>query len=323
VKRAVVVVPVLVLGVFVVLLFEARTNSARDSSAPGTTPPANTAPASSTPIALDGPLVVDESDTSESQIEPVTTGPPTPIDARRATVRFISDGDSFDITWSDTSERDEVRLIGINAPEGDACFGNRARSVLRSLIEDQTVDIQVSYRDEFGRILGDVWVDDLYVNAMMIEVGGAVALTDASDHADALAAAQIRAQDATRGLWDPQLCGSDPELRVVIVDINADADGRDDENPNGEWIDILNDGEDVVDLSGWSIRDESTRHRFLFPTSFLLAPNERVRVFSGCGDDSTFDLYWCDGNPVWNNAGDTGFLVDAEGLFVDTFDYGS
>jgi competence protein ComEC len=74
-------------------------------------------------------------------------------------------------------------------------------------------------------------------------------------------------------------------------------------------------------VNDWSIRDESTRHRFFFPNGFVLAGNGQVRVFSGCGDDDATSLYWCDGDPVWNNSGDTAFLVDQHGRFVDTLGY--
>ena len=86
---------------------------------------------------------------------------------------------------------------------------------------------------------------------------------------------------------------------------------------------IRNDGEAAVDLSDWSLRDESTRHRFEFP-SVRLNPDERVRVRTGCGenelDDDPIELFWCDPEaPVWNNGGDTAFLLDLNGGTADYF----
>lgn len=248
--------------------------------------------------------------------------PGPPQDARPATLRRLADGDSFDITWSDTGEQDEVRLFGINAPEGDACFGQEARSVLDVLIGDDGLLIEiVEDEDDFRRVLGNVWVGDIFINATLVELGAALALSDGGQHARLITDAQERAESAGAGLWSPDRCGPPAAAALRIVWIESDAPGRDDQNKNGEWIQIANDGPTPVDMTGWSIRDESTRHRYSFPANFMLAAGAEVRVFSGCGDDGVDELYWCDADPVWNNGGDTGFLVDADGRFVDTRSY--
>lgn len=248
--------------------------------------------------------------------------PGPPQGARPATLRRLADGDSFDITWSDTGEQDEVRLFGINAPEGDACFGQEARSVLDVLIGGDELLIEiVEDQDDFGRVLGNVWVGDIFINATLVELGAALALSDGGQHAQLITDAQARAKSAGAGLWGPDSCGPPAVTAVRIVWIESDAPGRDDQNKNGEWIKIANDGPTAVDMTGWSIRDESTRHRYSFPTGFTLEAGAEVRVFSGCGDDGVDELYWCDADPVWNNGGDTGFLVDADGRFVDTRSY--
>jgi len=41
----------------------------------------------------------------------------------------------------------------------------------------------------------------------------------------------------------------------------------------------------------------------------------------GLCDNTADSLYWCDGDPVWNNGGDTGFLVDPDGRFADSLSY--
>lgn len=246
--------------------------------------------------------------------------PTPPADARPATVRRLADGDSFDITWTDTGENDEVRLFGVNAPEVNACFGQDARSVLDVLIGGDELLIETIERDEFFRVLGNVWVGDIFVNATMVELGAALTLSDGGEHAQLISDAQERAKASASGLWSPDTCGATiSALRIVWIE--SDAPGRDDQNMNGEWIRIANEGSVLVDLTGWSIRDESTRHRYSFPSGFTLAGGAEVRVFSGCGNDGASELYWCGEDPVWNNGGDTGFLVDAAGRFVDTRSY--
>lgn len=247
--------------------------------------------------------------------------PPAPADARPAAIERLADGDSFDIRWIDTDESDEVRLFGINAPEANACFGDVARGLLDIETSGKELLVETIERDEFGRIISNVWVGDVLLNLRMVELGAAVALTDGSQHAAVIKDAQQTAQTSESGLWDPTFCGADEQAQLVILEIFENAPGQDNLNPNGEWIDIGNVGELAVDMTGWSIRDESTRHRFFFPDGFELAGGATVRVFSGCGRDDASELYWCDGDPVWNNAGDTAFLVDPDGGFVDTLGY--
>jgi hypothetical protein len=68
-------------------------------------------------------------------------------------------------------------------------------------------------------------------------------------------------------------------------------------------------------MTGWTLRDESSTHRYVFG-DLQLPPDAVVRVRSGCGEDRGFDLVWCASDPVWNNAGDTALLQDAAGNIV-------
>ena len=80
-------------------------------------------------------------------------------------------------------------------------------------------------------------------------------------------------------------------------------------------------GDADANLTGWSLRDESTRHRYEFP-DVNVAPGQLVRVRTGCGTDEVgsgqIELFWCDPEPpVWNNGGDTAFLLDFNGSIAD------
>lgn len=244
-----------------------------------------------------------------------------PAGLPQAVVVRLADGDSFDITWLDDDRFDEIRLIGINAPEGGACFGDDARTLLANLIQDRVIAVDGVQRDDFGRLLANVWVDQIFVNGYLVEQGAALALTSDGAYATQIASFQLSAEEAQRGLWSPSECGSLGERSIRIATIEFDAPGPDNQRPNDEWIEIENDGNAPIDLTGWSIRDESTRNRFRFPDGFRLDGGASVRVRSGCGADDDDELYWCAGDPVWTNAGDTGFLVDPSGSFVDTYAY--
>ena len=241
-----------------------------------------------------------------------------PDDAEPATVVSVTDGDTIRVS-REGGLNSAVRLIGINSPETGECFVDEAAQVLATLVPEGTVigmTRDVSEVDEFGRLLRYLWRDGMFVNEEMVRLGAAIAGRYPPDTsmAETLERAQVEASEAQRGLWDPEACGPRSDAELSIAELEFDAPGDDSLNLNQEWIVIRNDGTGPVDLSGWGIRDESARNRYLFPDSFILAPGETVTVRSGCGDDSETDLHWCSvGSAIWNNDGDTAFLHDASG----------
>ena len=102
---------------------------------------------------------------------------------------------------------------------------------------------------------------------------------------------------------------------VRIAQVHADAAGDDWENPNDEYVVLENAGGESIDLSGWTISDESGK-TYTVPDGVSLAPGDTVTVHSGDGTDTAADLYWDAGRPVWNNGGDTVTIRNAEGARV-------
>ena len=129
--------------------------------------------------------------------------------------------------------------------------------------------------------------------------------------------AESAAFEAGLGRWQPDACGPVVAAELAITDLEPDAPGDDSANANGEWIEIANRGDAAADLTGWAIQDESSSHRFGFPSDFVLRPADTVRIYSGCGQQSITELYWCDTDPVWTNRGDTAYLLDPSGNVVD------
>ncbi|WP_233559413.1 MULTISPECIES: lamin tail domain-containing protein [unclassified Halorubrum] len=99
---------------------------------------------------------------------------------------------------------------------------------------------------------------------------------------------------------------------LAVAAVNADAEGADGENLNDEYVVFENTGEEPIDLSGWNVADEAG-HSYEFPEGFALDAGATVTLRTGSGADTETDLYWGAGSPVWNNAGDTVILSDAEG----------
>ncbi len=102
---------------------------------------------------------------------------------------------------------------------------------------------------------------------------------------------------------------------VSICAAQPDAPGEDNDNLNGEWIKICNDGDTDIDMSGWEIVNDMGNF-YEIPDGFILKAGSFVFVYTGSGTDTENSLYW--GNPVevWNNFGDLLTLLDNEGNTV-------
>lgn len=263
------------------------------------------------------------------------TGPPTAVSeeairgtaepAEPAELVVVVDGDTLDVRIAGVVER--VRLIGVNAPERDECLYAEATEGLVDLLGEGSLRFEsdTSDRDQYGRLLRYVWAGGTLVNERLVLDGLAIAQRYEPDTtmAERFETAQDRATDRGAGLWGAAACGgAAPRTALSIVAIESDAPGDDSQNLNGEWAVIANDGSDPVDLTGWILKDESSSHRFSFPARFQLGASSRVTVFSGCGTDTAAELFWCkSGSAVWNNGGDTGFLLDPSGNIVTALGY--
>lgn len=240
------------------------------------------------------------------------------------TVERVSDGDSL---RADSAQGElEIRLLGVNAPERDDCFGDAAADELRSLLATGPVTLHPwpGDVDQFGRHLGFLMAEGTFVNLSLVESGHAIARAQ-SDHGfeEEFEAAERTASASGIGLWAADACGTPTDAEVEIVDVQENAPGDDRENPNGEWVLVENVGSSDVEFEGWVLRDESTRHRFTLPPVTLDAGSS-VRIFTGCGvddlDSTPMELFWCDPEPpVWNNDGDTAFLLDPSGAIADSY----
>jgi micrococcal nuclease len=288
----------------------------------------------STTTGVPGPSTTGTSPEQETSttVVPTTTHPPSstsplPDGWSRAWVVNVVDGDTIDIRL-ETGEEERVRLIGINSPEGGECYATEAADGLAGLVDGETVYLEpdVTDRDQFGRLLRYVWTTDLtLVNLIAVEEGWALAREYPPDttRSDALDEAEERASSGGVGLWAQRACGGPIPPVVQIVHVEYDASGDDNLNQNGEWVEISNADDVPVDLTGWVLKDESATHRFSFPDGFSLQPAASVRVYTGCGADSAAALYWCvSGSAVWNNSGDTAFLLDPDGNIVYSLSYG-
>ena len=243
----------------------------------------------------------------------VATPFPHPTDSARARVERVIDGDTVEL---DDGRR--VRYLGINTPEHHQPFYDEASKANRDLVEGKTVWLALDTQptDRYGRILAYVWVADTFVNAELVRLGYANVYTKPPNvrYSQEILAAEQEAREAEVGLWAPA------QVTIGIQDLRYDAPGADHENPNGEWVSLVNHGAETVSLEGYTLKDEAN-HIYTF-SAVRLAPGQVIRLYSGQGRDSAEALYWgLSGDAVWNNQGDTAYLRDVEGRLVDSYGY--
>jgi micrococcal nuclease len=225
----------------------------------------------------------------------------------------VVDGDTIELT-----NGRRVRYIGINTPERDQPYYPEATALNRQLVEGKNVQMEFDLEtfDQYGRSLAYIWSEGVLVNLEIVRLGYANAYTVPPNvrYQEEFRQAEREAREAGRGLW----AGSD--IPVKIIQINADAPGNDSQNPNGEWIELANQGNTPVSMQGFTLKDEAN-HIYTFG-NFTVAAGAAFRLYSGQGQDSANALYWGLANEsVWNNNGDAAFLRDNQGALVDSFAY--
>jgi endonuclease YncB( thermonuclease family) len=86
-------------------------------------------------------------------------------------VIHVSDGDTFKILVN--HKQIKVRLAEIDAPELHQAFGRKSKQYLGNLVFDKVVTVEQVDIDRYGRTVGKVYLDKLYVNAEMVRTGNA------------------------------------------------------------------------------------------------------------------------------------------------------
>ena len=92
------------------------------------------------------------------------------------------------------------RLQGIDAPERDQPYGSTATALLDQLLRKQNLVLVFSDVDRYGRIVAEVWVGNLSVNAEMVRRGAAWFEAEYSDDHQ-LYLVESAARDRKQGLW--------------------------------------------------------------------------------------------------------------------------
>lgn len=115
-----------------------------------------------------------------------------------ARVIVVLDGDTVLVRRAQRLVK--IRLAGIDAPEKGQAFGDISSHALADMVKGKRVNIASQAVDQYGRIVANLGVDGLDVNAEQVRRG--MAWEYSNHHSNkALVALQDEARHAARGLW--------------------------------------------------------------------------------------------------------------------------
>lgn len=112
----------------------------------------------------------------------------------------ITDGDTFTLMTKD-HEKLKIRLAEIDTPEKAQPYGKKARQALADLIFQEDVIVIQTTIDRYGRIIGEVYKDQSYINAFMVEIGAAWVYRDYADEDSPLYELEADAKAREIGMW--------------------------------------------------------------------------------------------------------------------------
>ncbi len=117
-------------------------------------------------------------------------------DADTFLVREVFDGDSFLIELNE-----DVRLVNLDAPQLKYCMGKEAKERLEELILHKEIRLEEAGMGEFNRILVFVYVDDLFINEIMVKEGYARYRPLKTNKKEIIKEADAYARENNLGIW--------------------------------------------------------------------------------------------------------------------------
>jgi len=115
----------------------------------------------------------------------------------------VSDGDTVKVLDA-TKTQHRIRLYGIDAPESHQAFGQRSKQLMSSLVFNKNVRVEYTEKDQYGRLLGTVYLGSININLEMVKAGLAWHYVYFAKNAKDIAQAEAGAREKKLGLWaDP------------------------------------------------------------------------------------------------------------------------
>jgi endonuclease YncB( thermonuclease family) len=262
-----------------------------------------------------------------------------------AKLRKIYDGDTLLVEIK--GEAHPVRFAGIDAPEivadskekdnNPLAFGldfsrrmkqalrqeaYEARKFLRQCLKDADHVLLEITGEQRGRLVGYAFRpgEKQPLGLALVRAGLARVYTGRFDfdREEAYVRAQVEAMAGRSGLWE--LLNERKTDVDFFIGVHADARGRERSNLNDEYVVIGNVDDKERELGGHLVVDEAN-HDFQIPPDTVLKPGACITVRTGGGEDMEGTFYQHRGDAIWNNDGDTVYLLDPEGSEIARLTY--
>ena len=233
-------------------------------------------------------------------------------------VSYVSDGDTIQL-----SSGEEVRLIGLNAPETGQKCSSEATNKLKELVLGKEVVLEqdIDNKDQYGRLLRYVYVGNVFVNLELVRLGLGHKYEYGSNtkYSSKFSQAELEAKQNEECLWKSEEINYIQDQCISVTNFHFNAAGDDNYNLNDEYVTLKNKCSYSIDMTSWAIKDETASHIYTIP-SFTLQSGSTFTLFTGIGTNTNSALYWGrtsgDYAAIWNNGGDTLFLRDNNGNLV-------
>lgn len=118
-------------------------------------------------------------------------------------VEHVSDGDTI-VVRTKSGEKLKVRFYAIDAPEKAQPYGPQSTGILKNLVLNRYIAIDVINTDRYGRQVAVVYLDRQDINAEMIKLGAAwhYRYYDKSSNYNYYERLEQEARANRRGLWN-------------------------------------------------------------------------------------------------------------------------
>lgn len=123
------------------------------------------------------------------------------------------------------------------------------------------------------------------------------------------------------GLYYPHNENSTPEKTANIEIADIFYKGNVKWTQSDEYIEIHNSNNETVDLSNWKVTSSGKYQIFTFPEGTTLAAGQSIRVYTNEIHPESGGFSFGSKTAIWNDKGDIGKLLDAEGKEVSSFSY--
>ena len=87
----------------------------------------------------------------------------------------VLDGDSINILQH--GEEVRIRLAEIDAPEHGQAFWKKSKLALEKYVAGKQVSVEEFDRDRYGRVVGHVYINDVWINGALVKKGYAYVYT--------------------------------------------------------------------------------------------------------------------------------------------------